>query len=49
MIITEGAMPDPTTLAKANEEGVILLSTSKQTFYVIGKLWDLGFRCESVE
>lgn len=49
VIITEGAMPDPTTLAKANEEGVILLSTSKQTFYVIGKLWDLGFRCESVE
>lgn len=49
VIITEGAMPDATTLAKANEEGVILLSTSKQTFYVIGKLWDLGFRCESVD
>ncbi|MRS02526.1 serine kinase [bacterium] len=49
VIITEGAMPDATTLAKANEEGVILLSTSKPTFYVIGKLWDLGFRCESVD
>ncbi len=49
VIITEGAMPDLTTLAKANEEGVILLSTSKPTFYVIGKLWDLGFRCESVD
>lgn len=49
VLITEGAMPEPATLAKANEEGVILLSTDKPTFYVIGKLWELGFRCETKE
>ncbi|MBA4385065.1 MAG: serine kinase [Anaerolinea sp.] len=49
VIITEGAMPEPPTLAKANEEGVVLLSTDKPTFHVIGKLWDLGFRCETTE
>jgi hypothetical protein len=45
VIITEGAMPEPATLEKANEEGVILLSTDRQTFYVIGKLWEMGFHC----
>lgn len=45
VIITEGAIPDPTTIEKANEECVILLGTDKPTFYVIGKLWDLGLRC----
>lgn len=49
VIITEGAMPESPTLAKANEEGVILLSSNKPTFYIIGKLWDLGFRCESMD
>lgn len=47
VIITEGAMPEPATLAKANEEGVILLGTDKPTFHIIGKLWDMGLRCES--
>ena len=44
IIITEGAMPDPETIAKANEENVTLLSTDKPTFYVIGRLWELGMR-----
>jgi hypothetical protein len=44
IIITEGAMPDPDTIAKANEEGVILLSTNRSTFYVVGRLWELGLR-----
>jgi hypothetical protein len=48
VIITEGAVPDPTTIEKANEEGVILLGTEKPTFYVIGKLWDLGLRCNPI-
>ncbi len=44
IIITEGAMPDQDTIAKANEEGITLLSTSRPTFYVVGKLWELGLR-----
>jgi len=44
IIITEGANLEPETIAKANEEGIILLSTDKPTFYVVGKLWELGVR-----
>jgi hypothetical protein len=44
VIITEGAMPDPATIAKANQEGVVLLSTTKPSFYVVGKLWEMGLR-----
>jgi hypothetical protein len=44
VIITEGAMPDPVTVNKANEEGVILLSTTKPSFEVVGQLWELGLR-----
>lgn len=46
VIITENAQPDPSTLVKANEEGVVLLSTPKSTFFVVGRLWELGLRCE---
>jgi len=44
VIVTEGAQPDQDTLTKANEEGVTLLSTDKSTFYVAGRLWELGLR-----
>ncbi len=44
IIITEGALPDQDTIAKANEEGMTLLSTSRPTFHVVGKLWELGLR-----
>ncbi len=44
IIITEGAMPDDETIKKANEEGVTLLSCEKNSFYVVGKLWELGLR-----
>jgi len=44
VIITEGIMPDPETLLRANEEGVTLLSTAKPTFYVAGELWAAGLR-----
>ncbi len=44
VIITEGAMPDPATILKANQEGVTLLSTPKPSFYVAGKLWEMGLR-----
>jgi hypothetical protein len=45
VIITEGATPDLSTINKADEEGVILLSTDKPTFAVVGKLWESGLRC----
>jgi hypothetical protein len=46
VILTEGAQPDPATLAKANEEGVTLLGTARSTFDVVGRLWELGIRAE---
>ncbi len=44
VIVTEGAEPDPSTIEKANEEGVILLSTPRSTFEVVGRLWEMGLR-----
>jgi DRTGG domain len=49
IIITEGAMPDENTIAKANEEGINLLSTQEQTFSVVGRLWELGLRCQQTK
>jgi len=46
VIITEGAMPEEATIAKANEEGIILLSTTEPSFAVVGKLWVLGLRAK---
>lgn len=42
VIITENAQPDAASIVKANEQGVILLSTSQPTYVVNGKLWELG-------
>jgi hypothetical protein len=42
IIITEDAKPDPATIAKANEQGIILLSTSHRTYEIDGKLWEMG-------
>jgi hypothetical protein len=44
VIITEGAMPEQAVIDKANQEGIILLSTGQPTFYVVGKLWEMGLR-----
>ena len=44
IIVTENAQPDTATIAKANEQGVILLSTSMPSFEVDGKLWEMGIR-----
>ena len=44
VIITENAQPDEDTIQKANQEGVTLLSCSQNSFYVVGKLWELGLR-----
>lgn len=47
VIVTENAQPDEATIAKANEQGVILLSTSMPTYEVNGKLWKLGIQTGS--
>ncbi|CAG1016087.1 hypothetical protein ANAEL_05462 [Anaerolineales bacterium] len=44
VIITESAQPDSATIAKANEQGVILLSTPEPTYEIDGRLWEMGIR-----
>ena len=44
IIITEDAQPDAVTINKANEQGIILLSTPAPTYLVCGQLWELGLR-----
>ena len=44
VVVTEGAAPDHSTISKANEEGITLLSTPKPTFFIAGRLWELGLR-----
>jgi hypothetical protein len=44
VIITENAQPDDASIAKANQQGVILLSTPQATYEINGKLWELGVR-----
>jgi len=42
VIITEGMIPDATTVAKAEEEGIPILMTELTTFTVAGRLFELG-------
>lgn len=44
IIITENARPDEATVQKANQQGVILLSTPLPTYHVNGLLWELGIQ-----
>ncbi|HAX70192.1 MAG TPA: hypothetical protein PK152_05185 [Anaerolineales bacterium] len=44
IIITENAQPDAATIAKANEQNVILLSTPKASYEICGTLWDMNLR-----
>jgi hypothetical protein len=44
IIITENAQPEADTIAKANEQGVILLSTPRSTYEICGALWELKIR-----
>ena len=46
VIITEDAQPEPATVARANSEGITLLSTPLPSFTVAGRLWELGLRGE---
>ncbi len=44
VIITENAQPDEASIARADEQGVILLSTPQSTYEINGKLWEMGIR-----
>ncbi len=44
IVITGGAEPEEKTIEKANEEGVIILTTPMRTYEVVGKLYELGIR-----
>jgi hypothetical protein len=44
IIITEGALPDEATLARANQQGVTLLSTALPSYEVAGRLWEFGLQ-----
>ena len=46
VIITENAQPDSATIARANQEGVVLLSSNKTSFNVTGKLWEMGLQAD---
>jgi hypothetical protein len=44
IIITEGAMPEPDVIDKANAQGVTLLSTTRDSYQMAGQLYELGLR-----
>lgn len=44
IIITENAQPDAASIAKANQQGVILLATPQSTYEINGKLWEKGIQ-----
>ena len=44
IIITENAQPDADSISKANQQGVILLSTPQSTYEINGRLWEMGVR-----
>ena len=44
VIISEGQRPGPEMIARAEQEGVVLLATPKTTFTVVAELAALGLR-----
>lgn len=46
VIISENAQPDAETIQKANEEGITLLSCTQNSFFVVGRLWEMGLRSQ---
>ncbi len=44
IIITENAQPDAATIARANQEGIVLLSTPVGSYQIVGRLWELGIK-----
>lgn len=44
VIVAEGKPVSPKALAKADEEGIPILTTDKGMFEVVGRLWELGVK-----
>ena len=44
IVITENAQPDAASITRANQQGVVLLSTPRSTYEVSGVLWEVGIR-----
>ena len=44
VVVTEGVTPDPETVSKAQQVGVTLLSTPKDTFTVVSELAAVGIQ-----
>lgn len=44
VLFTCGRRPDPSVIAEAEEEGVVLLSTPLSNYEAAGKLWEAGLR-----
>jgi hypothetical protein len=42
VIISEGAIPEPDVIDKANSQGITLLGTKASTYQVVGHLWEMG-------
>jgi len=42
VIISEGAVPEPAVVEKANSQGIPLLGTKASTYQVVGRLWEMG-------
>ena len=42
VIISEGAVPEPDVIEKANAQDIILLGTKSNTYQVAGHLWEMG-------
>lgn len=42
VILTEGAQPEQAVLERANQQGVVLLSTPAPSFQIVGRLWEMG-------
>ncbi len=44
VIVAEGKPVAPDALAKADDEGIPILTTNQGTFEIAGRLWELGVR-----
>ncbi len=46
VLITEGKRPDPEVVAKAEQEGIVLLATERNNYYAVSRLSGLGIQDE---
>lgn len=44
IIITENAKPEAATITLANEKEIVLITTPRSSFEIVGLLWEMGLR-----